>query len=382
MIEKNYHGDVHLFASGREALLQFFLALQAQPGDEIIVQGYTCVVVPNAIEAAGLTPVFVDIDPDTLNLTLDTVRAAITPKTRAVICQHTFGLPADLENLRALCDEKKILLIEDCAHVIPEFPASDDITQFGDAVMFSFGRDKAVSGVLGGAMIVRNTDISQRMHEAATQMHDLPLLTIKRALLYPLIYAIARPLYPSGIGKVFLVLCRKLGLLLPIVTSQEKAGSMPTHIHHIPDACALLALRQLHWVAHYNNHRRILTEYYMKQTTKRGWLENSEHHPMIPGLIDNTLPLQKFPVFVRNADGVRAQLKKRNIHLDDGWTGCVICPPSVDLSATSYVPGSDPAGEALCQKILSLPTHPGTSMAQAEYVMQELDAALATVYPS
>ena len=82
-----------------------------EPGEEIVVQGFTCVVVPNAIHAAGGVPVYADIDPDTLNLTSASVRPLLTSRTRAVICQHTFGIPADIKALRKLCDERGIVLI-------------------------------------------------------------------------------------------------------------------------------------------------------------------------------------------------------------------------------------------------------------------------------
>src|SRR3990167_6264235 len=74
-----------LFGSGREALLAGLKALDIRSGDEVIIQGYTCVVVPNAVHAAGATPVYADIDPESLNIDLKKIQTKITPRTRAII---------------------------------------------------------------------------------------------------------------------------------------------------------------------------------------------------------------------------------------------------------------------------------------------------------
>ncbi|MSR87535.1 aminotransferase class I/II-fold pyridoxal phosphate-dependent enzyme, partial [Candidatus Peribacteria bacterium] len=251
-LRSHFNADTFLFASGREGLYALLHALGIAHGDEVIVQAYTCVVVPNAIAGTGATPVFVDIEKETLSLDPVEVRKMITPKTKAVICQHTFGIPAPLEELRAICDEHRIPLIEDCAHVIPSsspegeriegedcahvipssspegeriegedcahvIPSSSPegeriegedcahmiadeagpagVGMTGDFVMLSFGRDKAISGVTGGAILSRRTDVSNRLQKAEDAASDLSLIAIKRFLLYPLIYAIARPFY-------------------------------------------------------------------------------------------------------------------------------------------------------------------------------------------
>ena len=117
-LAEKFNADAFLFATGRESLLALFRGMDLKPGEEVIVQGYTCVVVPNAIRAAGGVPVYVDIEKETLNLDPEEVERAITNRTRAVLCQHTFGIPSDLERLRSICDAHNLLLIEDCAHAV------------------------------------------------------------------------------------------------------------------------------------------------------------------------------------------------------------------------------------------------------------------------
>jgi len=373
----HFQADVTLFASGREALLALLQSLHIGKGDEIIIQSYTCVVVPNAITATGATPVYADIDQDTLNLTPETVERVISNRTKVVICQHTFGIPTDTERLRDLCDQYEIPLIEDCAHIIPDTKGPKEIGRYGDYLILSFGRDKAISGIAGGALISRKPIPLPTTHPL------LPTPYIARLLLYPLLYFLARPLYGIGIGKLLLWLAAKIGLIIPIVTKMEKEGHMNHSLHTIPNACAALAFTQFQKLQQINDHRRMLTKFYLQACKDRGW-------KTLEGIIED-LPLQKFPIFITSrtechpelvegrhpvpwfdgltmthgilskADHLRSFLKHQNIHLSDGWTGCTICPPSA---------------EGIAAIILSLPTHPTMTAKQAHILIDTLNALL------
>jgi dTDP-4-amino-4,6-dideoxygalactose transaminase len=358
--------DVSLFSNGREALYALLHALHIGAGDEVIVQAYTCVVVVNAIRATGATPVFVDIEKSTLGLDCEELRRAMNPKVKAVICQHTFGLPSPLADLRAICDAHRVPLIEDCAHVLPDDADRDAIGTIGDFALLSFGRDKAISGVTGGAIVSHRTDVSNRISILEKNAVDLSHFSIKRLLSYPITYAIARPLYGIGIGKVLLKLASMLGLLPAIVTADERRGKQSTTVHALPNACAALALQSLRRLRAINDHRRALTTFYLEACATHGW-------PVLHG-IRADLPLQKFPIFFPNAEAIRRKLKPKNIHLHDGWTGCVICPASVDAAAVGY-DGQDPNAEKCGEQIFSLPTHPTMTLADA----RRLVAALVTV---
>lgn len=360
--------DVSLFSCGCEGLHALLKSLDTERGDEIILQAYTCVVLPNAIEAAGLVPIYSDVDQDTLNLDCADVERKITHRTKAIISQNTFGIPAETRKLRALCDRYNLFLIEDCAHIIPDQTGPQDIGMQGDFVLLSFGRDKAISGISGGAMLSRHSGISQKLLAEEGGAQALSAFHIARLLLYPLLYWIARPLYGIGIGKVLLWIARKLHLLIPIVTNEEKRGTMHAALHRIPNACASLALMELRKLQMINDHRRLLTNFYIEALHR-------ESLPIPAGIREN-LPLQKFPIFVQNADGIRSSLRRNNIHLNDGWTGCVVCPADIDLLRTGYIPGSDPQAEAACAMILSLPTHPTMTIDLARKLMKELSSIL------
>lgn len=365
-LSRNLDGDCYLFNSGREGLFALLKSLNFEPASEIIIQGYTCIALPNAIHAAGYTPVYADIDPATLNLDPKDVATKITPRTKAIICQHTFGIVGDTATLKKLCTAHNLQLIEDCAHVLPDVFGPRTIGQHADHLMLSFGRDKAVSGVAGGAILSRKDDVEDALTAMEDEAEEMPLLTIWRYLLYPAIYYKTRFVYP-WFGKPVLWLLRRVGLLVPVTSTQEKRGYQAPVVHCMPAACCALARfehRQIHRI---NNHRRLLTKLY---------LESLPPAITYPAGIHADLPLQKFPILVENTDNVRAALKKDNIHLDDGWTGAVVCPRTVDTASTNYQAGSCPQAEKIAQSIVSLPTHPTMTEKQAKRLIERLRAHL------
>lgn len=343
--------------------------MHLKPGEEVIIQGYTCIVVPNAIHAAGGVPVYADIDPDSLNLTIQTVQPLITTRTRAVICQHTFGIPANAKALRSLCDEHRLILIEDCAHAIDGSKDARNIGLFGDAVLLSFGRDKAISGIAGGSILTRKNEWGYVLRELERGAVSLRYRTIAALLTYaPRMVFIMRRWGTSMIGRGMLWLLKRLGLVPPVLTTEEKQGYMSPVLRSLPNACAALALFSLRRLDEANERRRTLMMFYEQHGRRNNW-------PMLKEAT-RVVALQKFPLFVHDAQKKRALLKHDSIHLDDGWTGCIICPDSVDMNCTDYLWGTDPAAERASEQILNLPTHPLMSLFDARRLARRIDELL------
>jgi dTDP-4-amino-4,6-dideoxygalactose transaminase len=105
------------FQRGRIALYAILKALGIGSGDEVIIQAFTCVAVPCPVLATGARPVYADID-GTLNLDPSSVEARLTPRTKAIVVQHTFGIPANMDRLLRTANECGIYLIEDCCHTV------------------------------------------------------------------------------------------------------------------------------------------------------------------------------------------------------------------------------------------------------------------------
>ena len=122
------------------------------PGDEVITPALSFVATPNVILRVGARPVFVDVDLDTRNVSLDQVEQAITAKTKAIMPVHFAGLPVDMDRLYALARKHKLRVIEDAAHAIGSAWRGKRIGSFGDLVSFSFHPNKNMTTIEGGAL--------------------------------------------------------------------------------------------------------------------------------------------------------------------------------------------------------------------------------------
>jgi dTDP-4-amino-4,6-dideoxygalactose transaminase len=143
-------------SSGSAALRLALLACGIGPGDEVITSPHTFIATAEAISHSGARPVFVDIDPQSYNLDVEQVAAAIGPRTKAVIAVHLYGLPVDLDALLALTRRHGVALIEDAAQAHGATYKGRRVGSFGAAACFSFYPGKNLGAYGDGGMVVSN----------------------------------------------------------------------------------------------------------------------------------------------------------------------------------------------------------------------------------
>lgn len=144
-------------ASGTDALYLALLAAGIKPGDEIITTPFTFIATAEAIRYVGAVPRFVDIDPDTFNISPDAITKAVNGKTRAVMPVHLFGQPADIPSMMALARDKGLLLVEDCAQSFGASIEGKMTGTFGGFGCFSFFPSKNLGCFGDGGMVVTDS---------------------------------------------------------------------------------------------------------------------------------------------------------------------------------------------------------------------------------
>lgn len=166
-----YHSVAHAVAvsSGTAGLHLALLTLGIGEGCEVIVPSFAFVAVANAVALVHATPVFAEIDRVTLNLDPDAVEAAITPRTRAILVVHTFGVPAEMDRLRAIADRHRLALIEDACEAIGAEFAARRVGGFGDLAVFGFYPNKQITTGEGGAVLARNPTHATRLRMLRNQ---------------------------------------------------------------------------------------------------------------------------------------------------------------------------------------------------------------------
>jgi dTDP-4-amino-4,6-dideoxygalactose transaminase len=149
-------------ANGTLALELSLRALGAGPGDEVVVPSRTFIATASCVVAVGARPVFIDVDRDSGNLTAETVEAAISGRTRAVIAVHLGGWPVDMAPLRRLADEKGFALVEDCAQAHGATYRGRPVGSLGDVAAWSFCQDKILTTAGEGGLVTTDDPAAWR----------------------------------------------------------------------------------------------------------------------------------------------------------------------------------------------------------------------------
>jgi dTDP-4-amino-4,6-dideoxygalactose transaminase len=133
-----------------------------EPGDEVILPSFTFVSTANAVALRGAIPVFVDIDPDTLNIDPAAAAAAVTPRTKAIMAVHYAGVPAEMDALAEICDRHGLMLIEDAAQALGSTYNGRPCGSLGTLAAFSFHETKNIISGEGGALTINDPDLAER----------------------------------------------------------------------------------------------------------------------------------------------------------------------------------------------------------------------------
>ena len=157
-ILKEYQAhQVLITRNGRSAIAAGLKYYFKEKG-EVIVNGFTCYAVVSGVKAAGMKPVYADIDQKTLNFTTETIKKVLTKKTKAIIVQNTLGNMVEIKKIEAFAKKNGLVIIEDLAHCTGRFyPDGREAGTVGEIKVFSFGKEKSIDVINGGAVAFRNS---------------------------------------------------------------------------------------------------------------------------------------------------------------------------------------------------------------------------------
>jgi len=367
---KKYLGVRYAFSfnSGRSAFYAILRALNFNKGEGVLLQAFTCNAVPNPVLWADLQPIYVDCNEDDFNVSASDLKAKINTKTRAVVVQHTFGLPANMDEIRAICAENNLILIEDCAHSLGAEYNNVLVGSQSKAAFFSFSRDKIISSVYGGMAVTNDEAVAKKIEELQKDFGKPSSCWVFQQLLHPiLLQYIILPIYSFlDLGKLLLVFSQITHVLSKAVSWKEKRGLRPDYFPKaLPNAMAALALNQFGKLERFNAKRQEMANFYYEQLkdTKFG----------LPAKFDNRKSaFLRFTVKHKEANEILYQAwHKQNILLGD-WYTTAIAPFDTNLADMLYTPGTCPNAEYLAKRTLNLPTHINISQKDANRIVNFL----------
>jgi dTDP-4-amino-4,6-dideoxygalactose transaminase len=359
--------QIFLFNSARSALFLLLKTLEIGKGDLVAVQAYTCRATVDPLLKLGATPWYVDID-ESWNIDPEKLEEVLEKhgrKVKAVVTQHTFGVAADIEKIKDICRRHNIILIEDCAHALGGRYKNTLLGGWGDFSFFSFGRDKVVSCVFGGALLVNNLKYLPRIEKEYKSLREPSRWWIVQQLSHPILMeSLIIPLYDfCSIGKIILYLSQKLGLL-------SKASFVPMPAK-MPESLGVLLLNQIKKLEDFNDHRRKLAELYASLINPRSYFTKRARRLVgIQKVRTESLPVfLRFGIKVKGAEWILKDLRKRGVYLDR-WLGQAVGPAGVSLEKVGYQIGSCPRAEELAKSELQFPTGIKVKVKQARKLVK------------
>lgn len=289
-----WNGSKHAFSflSGRAALSACIFALGLMPEDEVIVPGYTCVVVPNAFDFAKVKVVYCDIELETYGLDISEVKRKITPKTKAILIQHLYGLVCrDYEALIDFAKDHDLKIIEDCAHSTGAIFRNKKIGNMGNLAFYSSELSKIFNTIQGGVVTTNDDSLAENLSRFSEHSAYPDYERIKKQLFNLIVnyYRFKHPL-KNFLGPQYENTYKNM--LYDSTSEEEIMGFKPKDYGcKMPAAIALLGINQLKKIDYYNQKRR--------QGAKRWAQWCGKYNYNKPLVIPESIPVfLRYPVLV------------------------------------------------------------------------------------
>ena len=304
-------GHVALLSNGRSAL-SVALKIAIPKDSKIVINGFTCKAVVEAVKSAGDIPIYADINPDFLHYDAKILTELIKkhPDIKAIIIQNTLGNPVDIAEIEKVTNKHNIAIIEDLAHCTGVFyPDGREAGTVGIAAALSFGKGKSIDTITGGAVV-----LNKNLPKMEARKNPPKLSSTLRARWYPIFGAIGRFLTPVHLSKYW------FGCLIKIHFIERSADSAIDSSVRLTHWQAKLALKQL------------------KNLPKNGRPPIRQHY------------------FVKNREELLEKLAKSGFYFSEIWYDTPISPARYYKNI--HFPEKEcPNSVSAAKEIINLPTH-------------------------
>jgi perosamine synthetase len=351
------------FAAGRVGLYGILRCLGIGAGDEVLLQVPTHIVVANAIRYVGARPVFVDCELSSYNIDLAQVEDRVTSRTRALLVQHTFGIPVDMSKATALAERHGLQLIEDCVHALGASWGGRRVGTFGRAAFFSTEETKTISTTMGGMVTTDDAELAKRLY-AFQRTCRLPTtyqtarylfkLAVYHLLTEPRIHVAARTMYELA-GQ-------RHPLPRPTADAELRGERPPGFARRLSNGQAAVGLTQLARLEANLAHRGRIAELYLGLLAPLGF--------RLPEPLAASRPAYvRYPVWVEDRSAAERAMASRAVL--GTWFSSVL-EEALDPSYGDYVAGSCPRAEDAANHLVNLPTHPRVDERDATEIVARL----------
>jgi dTDP-4-amino-4,6-dideoxygalactose transaminase len=355
----------HSFAGARVGLYGLLEALGIGAGDEVVLQVPTHVVVANAIRYTGATAVYADCDLSTYNIDLRRLERHITPRTRAIVLQHTFGIPVDLDAVLSITRRHGLLLVEDCVHALGATYRGRRVGSIGHAAIFSTEETKTISTTMGGMVVTDDPELAAKLAAFKARCAPPQRSLVTGYLVKLVTYHVLHEPYVHRLPRRLYELAGRRNPLPQATSPDEARGLRPEgYERRLSNAQAAIGLSQLQGLEANLAHRRAIADLYARRLPELGYAVPRPPPGAVPAYV-------RFPVRTPARAAAIAALAPHAV-LGTWFTSVLEEAQASD--AVGYAPGSCPQAELAARELVNLPTHRRVRRADAEHIVAALGA--------
>lgn len=372
------HGEALAFGRGRVALWAILKAIGVDADSEVIFPAYTCETVPMAVKFAGAQCVYADTAARSYNVSVQDVAPLVTKRTKAIICQHTYGIRQPVQDWVRLAVDKGVFLIEDRCQLSDNDKVTDDGAVSSDAAYFSMHFSKPFSTTQGGMAVFRDQSvraIADSIREHFTRDGDKRRA---RSLAFQtLLYTIAvRPTTRAIAGRLYRW-AQRAGLIRGSISADEYGTTMPAdYLMRAVNLQAALGMTQLERWERTRAHREQLTAFYLDRLKNLG-IDVAALNPN-----SDRQALLMVPVLVENKEQLLRKAMGKALPVGTWFDRAPAHVNGRSAAVYDYTPGECPHTERLISREIHLLTGPQINRKQAEKAIGFLERYAHLANPS
>ena len=350
------------FSSARVGLYGLLRALGVGEGAEVLLSVPTHIVVANAIRYTGARPVYVDCRLEDYNIDLGEAERRITPRSRVLLLQHTFGIPVDMDAALAFARRHNLVVIEDCVHALGARYDGRRMGTFGRGAIFSTEETKTISTVMGGMAVTNDPHLASVLQTVQASCSWPPMwLAAGYLMKFVVYYLLTEPHVHRLAGLAYEIFGRRNPL--GPTTLEERKGLRPRkYERRLSNGQAAVGLCQLSNLENSLGHRELIANAYRDRLSGCGL-----RLPQPPAKAEPSFV--RYPVWVEDRPRVIRALAP-HVMLGKWFTS--VLQESESPEVAGYEPGSCPRAEQAAQHLINLPTHPRVSERDARMLATEL----------
>ncbi len=352
------------FSAGRVGLYGLLLSYGIGKEDEVLLHVPSHIVVPNAIRYTGAVPVYADCNLNDYNIDIKKAEAKITPRTKALILQHTFGIPADIDAALKLAKKYNLIIIEDCVHSLGGTYREKQLGSFGNASFYSTEETKMISTTMGGIIVTDEEHIYDKMKLFRLQCEPPGFgLTYRYLLKFTLYYLLLHPNVHKYTRAIYEYFGNRLPLPRPTSYEELKGERPEKYLLRFSNVLSEIGLRQLCKLNANLQHRRETASLYLS-------LQRAKNLRRVKLPYDSKPSWVRYPVWVNNRDEANRRFKKYGVL--GMWFSSVL-EEAADPSNAGYISGACPNAENAALHLINLPTHPRVTKKDARLLFSLIE---------